>query len=117
MTKKEMRECFEKAFSSLKFEDWGVIILAAGNGFIVRTLPDGDLESFGGNPNKRDDAEAALQLLWFLLDYFNVNPSRYAKERVMVALEAGDKYEPRENEKEVKEYYYVVVNKNEPRKD
>jgi len=108
MTKKEMAEKFSRLFANPRYDDWGLIILASQNGFVVRTLPDGALEGFQGQEDDENKVAAANELLCFILDYFNVNPSRYARRRLWVIEEVGDKYELQPGEKLVREKYYRV---------
>jgi len=94
----------------LSNSEWGLIIRLADNGFIVQAN-DGSWRTF--EDSKEDEQEgdhinSMVDLIYFILDFFSINLSRYAKRRVFPHIEAGDKYMPKEGEKIEKEYYCVI---------
>ena len=103
----------EKRIFILNSEDYGVIIRYVENGFIAQ---DNEGNWYVFKNSKQDEEEGSYidsmqDLIYFLLEYFNINPTRYAKRRLFPHIEVGDKYKPKENEKIEKEYYYVVKEK------
>jgi len=75
--------------------DWGVEICHAEGGYTVKDN-EGVRYAISGE-------DADIDLLWFLIDFFNMRPSRYSRERIYVDKEVGDKYTLKADEKRV--YY------------
>jgi hypothetical protein len=93
-------------------DDWGLVILRADNGFVARTLPEKTLEAFKDDSEEdKNHVSSARELLLFILDFFNINPSRHERRRLHVIEEAGEKYMLREGEKFEKMGYKRVVKK------
>jgi len=86
--------------------DWGLVVLSTSNGFFVKTSRG---EYFVIESKEEDDkAQAGVNLLWYIIDFFNLRPSRYAEKRPFAGIEAGDKYILKKGEKLVEEHYYYV---------
>lgn len=93
----------------MKKSDWGIEITRVENGFLIKDNGESRtvVEEKAG-----DELEAAEQLLWHVLEFFNLEgKSRYDRERLVVVRQVGDKYAPTPEEKIVKEYYRKVVPK------
>lgn len=90
-------------------DDWYLVINSVRDGYILETS-DGDLISIR---DKDDDEtiQADGELLWEVIDYFNMRFSRYEKEVLSVIKEVGDKYGLKANEKLARKYYEVVQKK------
>lgn len=79
-------------------------ITTADNGFIVETLDDSSdepryvntvFEATGGQSGLLGEPtkEHVVNMLYFLIDYFEESGSRYDKDRLHVGFVRGDKYE------------------------
>ena len=75
---------------------YGLNIERVSNGFVVsgngtnEALPEIVVfQELGTEDNK----EHAVQLLDYIIDYFDLRGSRYDGQRIFVSIEAGDKYE------------------------
>ena len=94
----------------LEETDWGVVIHWSPEGFAVQDN-DGTWHVFeNSEQDKAEDKhiDSMVNLIHFLLDYFNINSDRYVRRRVRPHVEAGDKYTPKENERVVTRHYRTV---------
>jgi DNA-binding phage protein len=93
--KKEQRFYFPK-------DAWGLTVVKAENGFVVWAFPGSEvlaLENDKESERECDDVDAAKKLLWYILEYFNINPSRYVRRRLGVIEKVGEKYTLAKDEK------------------
>lgn len=105
-------EPFKKAARiSVYDSQWGLVIFKAENGFLVKTIPEKEFQVFENPPDSEGDVDATMSLLWFILEHFNVNKSRYAEKVVRVVEEAGEKYTLKSDEKFEEERICRVVKK------
>jgi hypothetical protein len=73
-------------------------ITTAENGWIIKEqLEEGEhrsgLHVFWHDDSDKLQAEAFADLLWKIKDLLGPSESRYSQHRVMIEIEAGDKYE------------------------
>jgi len=90
-------------------DDWWLIIHSVEDGYVLETN-EGDLFAIGSTKDEMEMTENE-NLLWEIIDYFDMRPSRYERERLAVIREIGDKYIPQKDEKIVKKYYEAVEKK------
>jgi len=89
----------------MKKKDWGVEITKVDNGFLI---VDNEGKRTVVEEKEDDELSAGEKLLWEIIHFFNLRPSRHERECIRVVREVGDKYTPREGEKIVKEYFFKV---------
>jgi len=70
-----------------KKSEWGITIVSTSNGYAIRDLEEDKviavIEEKGGlDP----DIESTQSLLWFVMEYFNIQGSKHDKERVVVDI-------------------------------
>ena len=90
----------------MKKSDWGIEIIKTNNGFLIK---DNSGEVTVIEENSDNNSKAAEELLWSVIEFFNLRGSRYEKNRVLVTIEVGDKYQAEKGEKIKREYYYKLV--------
>ena len=110
--KKRFHQRLNELLRKAESNDWGLVILQAyGGGFVLRGLPEGELIACSVSKDEgEDEALAAIDMLRKVVEYFNINSSRYARRRVLIAEEVGDKYYPQEDE-ELRGQSYRYVRK------
>lgn len=85
-------------------DSWWMVIHCSGDGYIVETN-DGLVF-----PIVNEDGQLATneEMLWEIIDYFNMNSSRFEREQISIIKEVGDKYFLQPGETIEKKYYEVV---------
>jgi hypothetical protein len=83
------------------------------NGFIMRVFEDEtvyepDTYVFGHD----DPVDAGFDMLWQLIETLGLRGSRHDSQRLRVIVEAGDKYEPKPDEKIKMDKIYQIEEKN-----
>lgn len=94
----------------MKKTDFALEIYHCDDGFVVKDN-DGKLSPYQNDEADREEenpTSAAVKLFWGIIEFFNINPSRGARERIAVIVEAGDKYVLKKGEKLVSVFYQVV---------
>ena len=98
-------------------DDSAVVIFEADDGIVVKYFPEGRWESFRDSVEDDSNSESGVRALVdafrSIVEHFNKNASRYAKYRILVDVEAGDKYFLRPGEKFKREWYRRVIKKGE----
>ncbi len=91
---------------SMKRSDWGVEIVRIDNGFLIK-----DNEGKITVVEDKDDDEylAGEKLLWEIINFFNLEGSRYDKKRLSVVSMVGDKYTPKEGERLINKSYQQLI--------
>ncbi len=97
----------------MKKTDFGIEIVHVANGFIIK---DNEGNTSVIKSEEDNEISAAEELLWKIIDFFDLRRSRYNRERIRIVREVGDKYELQEDEKIIKERYRRVIRKK-PRKN
>jgi len=93
----------------MKKSDWGLEIRCVQDGFIVKD--NEGLEYPFQEKEEGNEVDVALDLLRFIIEFFNLRGSRYDRRRVLVIEEVGDKYALQEGEKLKGEEYFIVEKK------
>ena len=98
----------------MKKTDFGLEIYHCDDGFVVKDN-EGGLHPYQNNEDDNEEGKtsAAVKMFWGLIDFFNLRPSRHARERIAVIVEAGDKYVLKPGEKLVTMQYEVVKKDDE----
>lgn len=92
----------------MKKSDWGIEVIRIRNGF---TIKDNEGNVIVVEEKEDDEIAAAEELLWQIIEFFDLRGDRHARERVKVIREVGDKYEPQEGEEIVEESFRKLIEK------
>lgn len=68
----------------MRKDDWGIEILFADDGFVIR---DNEGKRYPIQSDEIDELKAGEELLWFILDFFNLRGSKHDEERLKVIRE------------------------------
>ena len=90
----------------MKKSDWGIEIVRVENGFLIQ---DNAGNRIAVEEKEDDELSAGEKLLWEVVSFFNLRPSRFKRESIRVIREVGDKYAPQKGERIIKEYFFKVV--------
>ena len=86
---------------------WSVRINRAGNGFRMNWEEEGEdgmtlHQEEVIQDDEQDELHAGEELLWWVMNYFDLGGSKFDKERLGIARRQGEKYEPPEKVKNEK---------------
>ncbi len=99
----------------MKKTDWGLEIIKVENGFLIKSS-EGHLTVVEDKSDEDQVSVSAIEeLLHHIVEFFNLSGSRYDRERIFVTSQVGDKYEPKPNEKIVKDFIYKLQPKIKPK--
>jgi len=85
----------------MKLTDWAVEITRIRNGYVCK-YPDAyndgpeHLETEVFSDSDDDELKSGEDLLWWIIEHFNLGGSKWDKERLRVTREPGSDYEPPE---------------------
>ena len=84
---------------------WSVTINRVGNGFRRNWEEEGEDEMTLHQEeviqdDEQDELHAGEELLWWVMNYFDLGGSKFDKERLGIVRRRGEKYEPPEKKKE-----------------
>ena len=103
-------------------EEWSLKITRVHNGFILR-YPGGQIEvvqtEFSEYPgDDPTDLSRIEELLWTIIDHFDLGGTKYSRERIRIIREPGEKYEHiKADEDIVEKTYWVIEKKNVGREE
>jgi len=86
---------------------WSVTINRAGNGFRMNWEEEGEdgmtlHQEEVIQDDEQDELHAGEELLWWVMNYFDLGGSKFDKKRLGIARRQGEKYEPPEKAKNEK---------------
>ncbi len=79
----------------MKKSDWGIEIIKVENGFAIKDN-EGKIMVV---EEKDDELSATEQLLWKIVEFFNLMGDKYDKERISITKKTGERYTPKKGEK------------------
>lgn len=75
----------------MKKNDWGIEITKVGHGFLIK---DNNGNRTVIEEKEGNEIAAAEELLWWIIDFFNLRGNKYDQERLAIIRETGNKYIP-----------------------
>jgi len=75
----------------MKKSDWGVEVLKVGNGFVLK---DNEGHLTVVEEKDGDELASAEELLWKIVEFFNLAGDKYDKERIFITRKTGERYTP-----------------------
>lgn len=92
----------------MRKSDLGVEITRVENGFSIK---DNEGKITVVEEKDGDELSCAENLLWEILNFFDLVGNKYDRERLVITRKAGEKYTPKKGEKIIKDIIYRLETK------